>query len=312
MLALLGGCNGASQPAVPFSSASDAAGSARQNGAFDAGLYAVAFEEASIFGYKADDRRNRPPRCSIGGVAYVNDIAVDGKGNLIDPDGGSRTIRVFSGPGMCGPEIGSVSDPYGEPSDAASADAATGTIVVSNIFDGSGSGDGSLSLCTLSGGCTINLTNPQMHEVGGVALALNGDCWASVLNTNREARLIYFKGCSGPGRVASGFRNASLGGLDIDDAGNVVAIGLSGGAYVYKGCDPRCTRLGGPFPLSGTVVFGHLNQQSTRLAVGNSGNAGVDVYRYSPTSITYIYSFNNGFSASDDVGGVAYNPRSKE
>ena len=96
-------------------------------------------------------------------VSSVNDIAVDGKGNLIDPDGGTRTVIVFKGPGMCGPSIGSVSDPYGQPSDAASINAATGTIAVANIFGTSG--PGSISLCTLPGGCFANLTNPHMDEV---------------------------------------------------------------------------------------------------------------------------------------------------
>lgn len=54
------------------------------------GLYVSQFNSASILGYKSDNKKNGAPTCSIPGVQYLNGVAVDGKGNVIDPDGGSR------------------------------------------------------------------------------------------------------------------------------------------------------------------------------------------------------------------------------
>lgn len=276
------------------------------------GIYASEFRGSSILGYSNPNRGNRGPTCSETGVASVNGVAVDGKGNLIDPDGGSRSVIVFAGPGMCGPKLGSVADPYGQPADAASVNAATGTIVVGNIFDTSGAG--SISLCTLAGGCTVNLTNPNMYELAGVAQGIGGDCWASATNASGTATLTYFKGCSGAGQAATGYLNAHYGGLDIDASGHLVSIsGLHHSKlYVYKGCKPACTRVGGPFKLHGEVVFGHLDQDSKQFVAGDSKTGEEDVYAYSPTSLHYSYSFNNGLVSSDTVEGAAFKPRSKQ
>jgi hypothetical protein len=279
--------------------------------AAEGGIYGSTFFASVINGYPHKNTSNGPPICSLTG-SYVNGLAVDGKGNLIDPDGGTRTVIVYQGPGMCGPEIGSVSDPYGQPSDASSPNAATGNIAVGNIFDNSGL-PGSISICSLSGGCTQNLTNSNMYEVAGVAMANNGDCWADATNSFGTATLTYFPGCTGSGEATTGFTNTYYGGLDIDANGNLVTIDAFTPAIdVYSGCNPNCTLVGGPFSLEGDSVFGHLNKQSMTFAAGDYDLGQIDVYYYSPTSLTYWYSFNNGLPASDDVEGAAYNPRSRQ
>ena len=85
---------------------------------------------------------------------------------------------------MCGPKLGAISDPYGTPDDAASLDAATGTIMVSSGF--------SVSVCSLKRGCYANLKGPSSAEIAGVALAKNGDCWASATTSASTSALIYF------------------------------------------------------------------------------------------------------------------------
>lgn len=275
------------------------------------GIYVSAFEASSIFGYANPNRENEPPICSVGPVAHVNGIGVDAEGNLIDPDGDSHLIVVFKGPGMCGAAISFVSDSYGQPSDATSPNAKTGTIVVANIYDTSGAG--SISLCTLSGGCTKNLTNAAMYEVAGVAQAKNGDCWASAENAGSAATLTYFQRCRGSGHKATGYQNKSYGSLDIDKHGNIVAVStFDGSVYVYKGCNPACKLAGGPFTLVGESTFARLNKNSSQLAVANFYDGEIDVYDYSPGKITLSYSFNDGLSASEVVEGVAFNPRSQE
>ena len=278
--------------------------------AFRRGLYVTAGDE--IYGYRIKHGKVRGPACTVQGANYPGPVAVDSAGDLIASDAGSKTVTVYKGPRMCGSELGSFSDPYGQPTDAASNDAATGTIAVANVFDTSGAG--SISICTLAGGCTKNLTNANMGEIAGVAMANNGDCWASATESSGTATLTYFKKCSGPGKAATGYKNVYYGGLDIDSHGNLVAIdAFSPALWVYKRCNPACTLVGGPFPLQGGAVFGHLNEDSTSFAAADYALDQVDVFQYTPTSLTYQYSFvPPGTTSSFGPTGVAYNPRSRQ
>jgi len=266
-----------------------------------------------VFGYANNNRSNGPPVCSEN-ASSTYDLAVDGKSNLIVPE--YNTITVFKGPTMCGQELGSFhtiwDDDY--PVDATSPDAATGTIAVGVIQD-AGSGVGSIELCTLKSGCKTNLTNGSaMNLVFAVAMSKKDDCWAS---SATPTALTYFRGCSGSGQSATGYKNPDAGGLDIDKNGHVVSISCSEvscstpALYVYSGCKPKCEKIGGPFSLQGASMYGHLNEDSTRFAAADYEYGQIDVYRYTPAGITYLYSFNDGLSAGARMG-VAYNPRSKE
>lgn len=257
----------------------------------------------AVLGYRSD---GRGPICTVHG-AVAGGIAADSDGNLLDTDGAGQRILIFKGPKMCGRELGSIADPYGQPSDVSGVHAATGAIAVANIFDTEGAG--SVSVCTLAAGCTKNLTNTNMYEVASVALAADGDCWASANNASARASLTYFKKCSGAGVTATGFRNTFYGGLDIDGKGRLLAISeFDTKLYVYKGCNPACTLVGGPYELKGGL-FGHLNKRSTEFAVANYVTGSIDVYGYSAKGLTYKYSFNNGLSGSFAPEGITYNFR---
>ena len=80
---------------------------------------------------------------------------------------------------------------------------------------------------------------------------------------------------------------------------------------VYSGCKPKCKKIGGPFSLQGTSLYGHLNEDSSRFAAADYQYGQIDIYKYAPTNIAYMYSFNNGLSSGERMG-AAYNPRSKE
>ncbi|HEY3676041.1 MAG TPA: hypothetical protein VGK84_08635, partial [Candidatus Tumulicola sp.] len=233
------------------------------------GLYVSQFNSTSILAYKSSNKKNAPPTCTIPGVLYLNGVAVDGKGNVIDPDGGSRSIIIFKGPGMCGSKAASAADSYGQPVDAASNDSLTGKIAVANMMD-TGSKAGSVSVCTMKGGCKTNLTNSAIYEMVGVAMDTKGNCWASAYSPQFTPKLVYFAQCMGAGVVATGYQNSSPGGLDIDKAGHLVTIDTSanniGALIVYSGCNPACTVVGGPFALHGETFWGHLNQDSTNFA----------------------------------------------
>ncbi|MFZ0030512.1 MAG: hypothetical protein WAK84_01395 [Candidatus Cybelea sp.] len=275
------------------------------------GLYVTEFDGISVEGYPINNRGNKPPLCTVRSVR-PSDVAVDGKGNLLVPNLVAATVLVLKGPGICGAQTGSVADPYGSPSDvAAGSDATTGKFIIGNNVGPGGDNPGSVSVCTLKGGCTINLV-AVVQYVGGVALAKNGDCWDSGQDVLYHADLVYHRGCAKSSKRAEHFLNRYYGGLDIDNQGHMVSIS-SGDAklYVYSGCNPTCSLVGGPFALRGSPFFGHLNASSTRLAVGNGATNEVDVYSYSPTNVRFLYSFNKGLPRGD-VSGATYNPRSKE
>jgi hypothetical protein len=67
---------------------------------------------------------------------------------------------------------------------------------------------GSISVCSVSAGCTSNLTNATtMYEVAGVAMDNSGNCWASAWNPSSVATLTYFAGCAGSGVLARCFQS---------------------------------------------------------------------------------------------------------
>jgi hypothetical protein len=314
LLVLLAGCGGgvASSSLVPPSGSAAALHGRAAPAAVRSGIYVAEYSSSYVYGYPTDNSKNGPPVCNVYNPNQsINDIAVDGSGNLILPLQQPNEILVYTGRKLCGPWLATIADPYGAPTGAAANDAVNGTIAVANIFDLSGSG--SISLCSVSAGCTQNLTNPNLYEVGGVAMDAQGDCWGSGLNQSYTGVIVYFAGCTGPGVLATGTAQAyGYGGVDIDKHGNLVVVSIPTSVYVYRGCKPKCKKLGGPFALQGSTIFGHLNKKSTAFAAGDEQYGQVDVYAYKPTSLTYQYSFNNGLSYSATVSGVAYSPRSKE
>ena len=279
------------------------------------GIYISDFSSSIILGYRKGQRANDPPFCSTPfNVGEVNQIAVDGAGNLMVPDGFSHTIIIGQGPNMCGAQAASIADPYGQPNDASSPNAQSGRIAVGNIF-GNSSQPGSISICSVSAGCTANLTNPAIYVVAGVAMDNGGNCWASAVDKNGVASLTYFAACTGSGVQSTGFINLLYGSIDIDASGNLVTIDGNNGngtaaVNVYSGCKPACTLLSST-PLLAYALCGRLNSlHNNKLAVADFNNGQVDIYRYSPTSgATYAYSFNNGLVSPQ---GCAYNKRSPQ
>jgi hypothetical protein len=277
------------------------------------GIYAAGFSSSFVLGYHDPNRRNRRPVCSIDAIG-VNGITVDGSGNLVVPSApatGLGEVTIYEGPQLCGESLGTFTDPYGVAADAATANAVTGKIVVANLFVSPSDPIGNLAICTLAKGCRKELTSSTITgKVAGVALAENGDCWASSENSDgNAATLTYFKGCTGSGAAATGWQNASYGGLMTDKQGDLVSIDISDSAlWVYKGCNPGCTLVGGPFTLEGNSAYGGLNARRDRLALGDYENSQVDIYAYSSTKLTYLYSISSDLFPSDSVEGAAFSP----
>lgn len=318
---LLAGCGGSQPPsgaagAMPrlaFARSAmrgiEAPGSARR------GVYVgldTARTNTTVLGYAPTNRRNKGPICTETPGLFTGDVAVDDRGNLMVTAETAGEVLIYKGPEMCGALLGTLRT-SALSLDVASADAVNGKIIVGNVQTFNPSDFGDIEICTLSDGCGTSITNQNINSVYGVALARNGDCWASASSLDGGTILVYFKGCSASGQIATGFKNEYPGGLDIDSDGNLVSVD-SQQFWVYKGCKPKCTLVGGPFAAEGYAVFGHLNKQSTQFVAGDSEYNQIDVYAYSPHAMTYEYSFNNGISINGggDFIGAAYNPRSKE
>jgi hypothetical protein len=277
------------------------------------GIYVGDFDSSSVLGYPKNNIANGPPICRVSGVSNVNNIATDTVGNLIVPDSFSG-VNVYTGPQMCGPLLATITDSYGQASDAASANAATGAIVVGNIL-----GPGFVVTCTVSSLTCTQLTpgSAGIGEVAGVAMDKNGNCWADAYNATFTAVVLtYWVGCTGTGVVATGFQNTGYGGVDVDNYGDIVTFDWHGSAgtdlWVYSGCSPACTSVSENTLSNDAAIFGHLGRQSQRLVAGGYAAAQVDIYAYTPTTLIYYYSFNNGLNGSGDIEGVAYSPSSKK
>jgi hypothetical protein len=290
------------------------------NAAEARGIYVASFAGSSVWGFPKNNSGNGPPICTVAEAGSgTNGLGVDNFGYLMAPDA-FNGVEVFSGSTMCGTQLGTITDPFGQAADASSVSAATGAIVVGNIFDNSGQ-PGSVSVCTLaSGTCSTNLTNPSMFEVAGVVLARNGDCWADAIDPSDVAVLIYFQGCTGSGVVATGFNNGFYGGVDLDNKGNLVTISLFGPSFtlpsvvnVYSGCNPNCTLLSSS-PLTGESIFGHIARQDKRFVTTNLETAAAEVYSYSPTAgLSLLYSFTGGIPcATDECEAAAFSPSSQK
>jgi hypothetical protein len=280
------------------------------------GIYVSSFAGTSIYGFRSNYKQGFGPMCTLyTGQVFVNLIAADPLGNLVVPQNNRRLVKVYQGPNMCGPLLGSLQDPYGQPANAASFNAATGTILVADIESKRGS-SGNLAVCSLTSGCTQKL-EPKFTGVAlGVALAKNGDCWLVTENAAfTAAGMTYWRGCSGPGELVTGFKNTSYGSLSIDRHGHLVAVDFKGGGsgqlWVYSGCNPACTVVGGPFALEGQPVSGALNATGENFGTIESEfpyGGTIDIYKYTPTKLTYAYSFDSSFAPVSSPEGFAYSP----
>jgi hypothetical protein len=280
-------------------------------GGLKRGLYVLA--SSNIYGFPANSRDNKPPFCSFTSPSNPpsNNIAFDTKGRMIVPSYAAATIAVYAAPTSpkaCGKLVGVIRDPYGQPVDAASVDAVSGRIVVAADPE-------QVDVCTLRRGCTKSFDAPNLDPIASIALSRNGDCWAEGDGVSGPGTLDYFKGCDGAGQGTTGYfgDGDNYGGLDIDKHGNIVSILAnyhnSPAVYVYSGCNPACSTLGGPLPLRGNGTYGRLNEDSTEFAAADYQNSSIDVYKYSPRSLTFEYSFSSGLS---DVEGVAFNPSAQQ
>jgi hypothetical protein len=275
------------------------------------GIYVAQFFGSTVNGYMKNNSGNGAAICTVPGSS-VNNVATDNAGDLIVPDAFSGVV-VYPGPTMCGSgSPTTLPDTYGQASDAASVNALTGNTVVGNIL-----GPGYVVNCTTASCTELTPSSQGIGEVAGVAMDSAGDCWADSYNAAFTAVVLtYWAGCTGTGQNATGWSNTGYGGIDVDNSGNIVSFNWHGSAgtdiWVYSGCNPACTGVSDNTLTNNTAIFGHIGKRGQRLVAGAYLKGQADIYQYSPTTLTYYYSFNNGLSVTGDTEGAAYSPSSKK
>jgi hypothetical protein len=298
------------------------------------GFYASEFRSGiGVFGYSPKpNRMNMAPVCSPAGNRYnVNGIASDRRGNLMVP-GSSRpgrrgkwSVSVYAGdaqPTICGALLAQIGVSFGQPVDASSIDVDVshhfaGTVAMSVIDFTTRVGE--IFICQMVPYGPVFceypvLTSSAITGYGAGVLDVGGNCWLSTAKRISNGipvgfRLIYWAGCTGNGVSATGTEGqGSYGGLFMDNAGNIGAFdAFNSKLHVYNGCNPACTRVA-EFRLQGQSFFGGLNGAANRLAVGDSTNGSVDVYRYDLSNFHYLYSFNNGLRRARLVMSGIFSP----
>jgi hypothetical protein len=271
--------------------------------------------EGLINAYPNPNSKNSAPTCTIDGYA-INGWGVDLKQNLILPSASTASlepsVNIYAGPKLCGKLLGSIPDTNGQASDAKSFDATKDSIYVGEILSSS-TGEGDILICSLKmDSCGPPVTNSSITGYGGgIAADTKGDCWMSAATSATSGfLLVYWKGCKGKGAVATGTKNAGFGGLFFDAKGNLVSIDVTGALYVYSGCDPKC-KVVSSSTLKGDSIFGNLNQKGDEVAIGDVTNVDVDVYKYAPTGLKYLYSFNNDLDGTGFTEAAGFSPTNK-
>ena len=271
--------------------------------------------EGLINAYPNPNSKNSAPTCTIDGYA-INGWGVDLKQNLILPSASTASlepsVNIYAGPKLCGKLLGSIPDTNGQASDAKSFDATKDSIYVGEILSSS-TGEGDILICSLKmDSCGPPVTNSSITGYGGgIAADTKGDCWMSgATSTTTGFVLVYWKGCKGNGAVATGTKNAGFGGLFFDAKGNLVSIDVTGALYVYSGCDPKC-KVVSSSTLKGDSILGNLNQKGDEVAIGDVTNVDVDVYKYAPTGLKYLYSFNNDLDGTGFTEAAGFSPTNK-
>jgi hypothetical protein len=245
-----------------------------------------------VFGYRASNRRNAPPLCSIGNLSPSDsDLGTDAAGNLYVPDVTTSAVTVYA-PG-CGAVLGSFTDPYGTPQGAVISGS---TIYVADA--------GGVAICTTSG-CPSRLTDPSILQITGSAVDSHGNVWAAYYASNIAISLIVWPKGKMPGKVVNGFVNSTTpGALLFDKQDRLVSI-VSHFSFLFTyACDANsasCSNTG-EIILQGASDFGALNRRNDEIQVTDEGNHCVDVYAY--PSFQYEYSYNRGLVPGYAVVGI--------
>lgn len=266
------------------------------------GIATSAFESGTNYIFMKNNASNGPPVCtSQNSTTGVNNVQSDSAGDLIVPDAYAG-IEVYAPPftsSSCGTLLGTIPDSYGQAVDAASLNAVTGTIVV-------GHSNGAVAVCTLASLSCSQLSS-NLDSFTQVAFDKAGNCYAESTDASTGSQALeVYTGCTGSPVIATGFSEPYLGGIVVDNKGNLTAISLFNASFgfpstatTYSGCATgACTVVAGPTALTGESIYGGIGRQNQRFVTFDLTDSEMEVYSYKSTTGvgSLLYNFNNGLS----------------
>jgi len=263
--------------------------------------YVGQFSGTPVQEYRENNKRNRPPLCSLPGQS-VNGIAVDPAGNLWVPSGtgGGQGYTQEYAPN-CGAAGLKVTDPNGQPADVGFD--SKGNIYIMNIFDAAGAA-GTVNIYNASGTLTGSLSDPSFSELIGIATDSKDDIFVSNRQSNGNANVVEFPGGQMPGTVLTGIVLGLPGAPQFDRADDLIITDWN--ALTLNIYAPPYTGSPAVKPMHGLSLWCPLSHNEKRLSCADLGNGSVDVYSY--PSATYLYSYTNGLTPSGFATGAATDP----
>jgi hypothetical protein len=253
--------------------------------------YVSQFGAHAVNAYNKNNKSNAAPVCSINGVFAVIGIGTDKAKNVWVPQGISKTITKYAP--NCGSPTTVLTSTNGQPSGIA-FDSRSNAYVVDSFGPSQTPGN----VAFFPAGSTMATRVLRDKSIGGQADGLavhDGNVYLSYVNTGNAGAVIEFPRGKMPGKIFTGITTSYPGGILFDSSDNLVVVDIyAASASVYA------PPYNGPptktFPLHGGPVLCNFSKSETKLYCADYKLGQADVYAY--PSGNYLYSWNNGLSAS--------------
>jgi hypothetical protein len=253
--------------------------------------YVSQFGATAVNAYNENNKSNAAPVCSISGVIAVVGIGADKARNVWVPNGISKTITKYAP--NCGSPSTVLTSTHGQPAGIV-FDSRSNAYVVDSFGPSQTPGN----VAFFPAGSTMATRVLRDASIGGQAVGLavhDGNVYLSYINTGNVGAVIEFPRGKMPGKIFTGITTSYPGGIVFDTNDNLVVVDIfAASASVYAPpYDGPATKT---FPLHGGPVLCNFSKSETKLYYADYKLSQVDVYAY--PSGNYLYSWNNGLSAS--------------
>jgi hypothetical protein len=150
---------------------------------------------------------------------------------------------------------------------------------------------------------SVFLTNPQIFFANGIGVDSKDNVYVSFFTQASTTGVMEFKGGQMPGTVLKHIKNGAPGAIAFDKTDHLIIT--DDAAVTLNVYAPPYDKMPKTYPIQGHSPQCSLNKAQTNLACGDKTNTAVDIYSYPAGK--YLYSFNNGLTAT--VIGTAQDPR---
>lgn len=261
------------------------------------GLAVAEFGASSIYWFKENDRKNKPPTvCEP--ADSTNGIRIDRHGNLWVPNGKANTTTEYAP--HCGAAELTIDDSTGEPADVGFD--RRGNVYILNLNDVSG--PPTVNVYDASGTLLRTLSDPSFSVLFGVNADNRGDVFVSNLTSSNKGIVVEFEHGKMPGKVLSGVNLGLPGAPSFDSSDNLIISDFE--SYTIDIFAPPYTAAPMTTPLTGASIWCPLDSAEKHIYCGDADNGAIDVYAY--PGATYLYSYSASLSANALVTGVAPDP----